>query len=167
MKATNSLVALVAAATLAVTTASCGGPEPSAERTGRQASVAEAGAVVMPFDLERTTHFFETIESGGLQQMVSDSDDAEQIERIRQHLSEEAERFARGDFHDPEMIHGEDMAGLHELVVGHERISIQYSEIDRGAQILYATEDPELVTAIQAWFDAQLRDHRDHAQRGR
>lgn len=31
---------------------------------------------------------------------------------IRSHLAEEAERFARGDFHDPAMIHGDDMAGL-------------------------------------------------------
>jgi len=75
----------------------------------------------------------------------------------------EAERFARGDFHDPAMIHGEHMAGLHQLVQGHERLSIEYSEIDDGGQILYSTEDQELVAAIHKWFDAQLRDHGEHA----
>ncbi len=159
MRATSSLLALVTAATLG-----CGGPERSFRQAERQASVAEAGADVMPFDLEKTTHVFETIESGGLQQVVSDTHDAEQIGRIRGHLSEEAEKFARGDFHDPEMIHGEEMPGLHTLVVGHERISIQYREIDRGAEIRYSTEDPALVAAIHAWFEAQLGDHGDHAR---
>jgi len=28
-------------------------------------------------------------------------------------LAEEAQRFSQVDFHDPQMIHGEDMAGLH------------------------------------------------------
>lgn len=171
MRATNSSVTSVAGVSFvaavmlgAAPTLGCGEPELSSERTDRQTSVAEAGTTVMPFDLEKTTHVFETTESGGLQQVVSDSDDAEQVKLIREHLSEEAERFARGDFHDPEMIHGEDMAGLHELVGGHERISIEYSKIDRGAQILYTTEDPELVVAIHAWFSVQLRDHGDHAQ---
>jgi hypothetical protein len=38
----------------------------------RQEQVAEAGSEVMPFDLERTTHIFEKLENGGLQQVISD-----------------------------------------------------------------------------------------------
>ncbi len=151
--------------------AACGSADPSSESTEgqsaiaeREAAVAEAGAEVMPFDLERTTHIFEKLEDGGRQQVLADSDDPEQIRLIREHLGEEAERFAAGDFHDPEMIHGEEMPGLHALVVGHERLTIEYSEIERGAQILYSSGDPELVAAIHAWFDAQLRDHGDHAR---
>ena len=53
----------------------------------RQEQVAEAGMQVMPFDLERTTHIFEKLENGGLQQVVSDDGDAEQIALIRMHLS--------------------------------------------------------------------------------
>ncbi len=142
----------------------CGGEEPSADLAERRAAVAEAGAAVMPFDLDRTTHVFEKLEDGGRQQVVADSEDSEQVRLIREHLSHEAERFAAGDFHDPAMIHGEDMAGLHALVVGHERLTIQYGEIERGAQIRYSSDDPELVAAIHAWFDAQLRDHGDHAR---
>jgi len=142
----------------------CATPDESTPLKERQAAVAQVGAVVMPFDLEKTTHVFEKIETGGLQTVRSDSDDTEQIRLVREHLSDEATRFAVGDFHDPGMIHGDDMPGLHQLVTGHDRIRIEYSEIDRGAQILYTTEDPELVTAIHEWFDAQLRDHGDHAQ---
>ena len=103
---------------------------------------------------------------GGLQQVISDDRDVEQIGLIKAHLAEEAKRFSQGDFHDPEMIHGENMAGLHELVTGYDKLSIEYTEIDQGAQILYTTDDPKLVSAIHNWFDAQVLDHGYHAQGG-
>ena len=130
----------------------------------RQAHVAERGAMVMPFDLERTTHVFEKQEDGGLQQVISDDGDDEQIALIRTHLEEEATRFAEGDFHDPAMIHGDDMPGLHTLVTRHDEMSIVYSEIDDGGQIVYTADHPDLITAIHDWFDAQLSDHGHHAQ---
>ena len=58
----------------------------------RLAEVAAKGAVVMPFDLERTTHIFKKMDNGGLQQVVSDDGDAVQIELIQAHLAEEAGR---------------------------------------------------------------------------
>lgn len=144
----------------AITGLACGG----SELEERQATVAELGAEVMPFDLERTTHVFEPLDEGGLQTVLSDDGDPEQVALIRAHLAEEADRFARGDFHDPATIHGEAMPGLHELVMGHERVSITMREVEHGAEILYASEDPDLVTAIHRWFEAQLSDHGDHAQ---
>ena len=83
----------------------------------RQAEVSAIGATVMPFDLESTTHVFENTDDGGVQQVVADEGAADQVELIREHLRTEAGRFAAGDFHDPEMIHGPDMPGLHELVM--------------------------------------------------
>lgn len=118
----------------------------------------------MPFDLDATTHVFEKLDDGGLQTVVADTDDPGQVGLIRAHLAEEAARFERGDFHDPAMIHGEDMPGLHALVMGHDRLEITYREVERGAEIRYASEDPAIVSAIHQWFDAQLRDHGDHAQ---
>lgn len=140
--------------------AACGGSD--LEQT--RADVAEAGSTVMPFDLERTTHIFERLEDGGLQTVLSDDGDGQQIALIRTHLAEEAQRFAEGDFHDPAMIHGDDMAGLHELVVGHDQMTVTYRDVEHGAEILYESQDPGLVVAIHAWFDAQLQDHGDHAQ---
>jgi hypothetical protein len=136
--------------------------EPDLEQ--RQRDVAATGSAVMPFDLESTTHVFEKLADGGLQTVVADEDDAEQVALIRAHLSEEAERFSRGDFHDPAMIHGDDMAGLHALVMGHERLRITYGDVERGGEIRYASDDPELIAALHAWFDAQLSDHGEHAQ---
>lgn len=137
--------------------------EPSNQR---QADVAAAGAEVMPFDLDRSTHVFETTPTGGLQTVVSDDGDEDQIEAIRSHLAEEADRFSRGDFHDPAMIHGDDMAGMHTLVTGADRLTIEYQDVDGGGEIRYSSEDPALVEAIHQWFAQQLTDHGEHARGG-
>ena len=124
------------------------------------AQVATRSATVMPFSLDATTHIFEKQPQGGLQQViVKDPNDLAQIKLIRTHLSEEAQRFQQGDFHDPAQIHDMTMPGLHELMMGAKQITIQYSELPNGAQILYTTTDPALVNAIHAWFDAQVTDH--------
>jgi hypothetical protein len=130
----------------------------------RLAGVAAKGAEVMPFDLERTTHIFEKQANGGLQQVISDDGDPTQIELIRAHLALEAERFSQGDFHDPQLIHGETMAGLHQLMTGYQHIILAYSDIENGGQILYTSTDAEMVAALHDWFDAQLSDHGPHAQ---
>jgi hypothetical protein len=135
--------------------------------SSRQADVATLGAEVMAFDLDRSTHFFESDERGGLQTVVSDDGDTTQVGAIRAHLKEEAERFALGDFHDPAMIHGDDMAGLHALVAGADRITIEYRDVELGGEIRYTSEDDALVVAIHDWFAAQLRDHGEHAQGSR
>jgi len=153
----------IVTALLLVGAGACGTPR-DADVEQRQRDVAAAGGAVMPFDLESTTHVFEKLEDGGIQAVVADVDDAEQVALIRAHLAEEAERFSRGDFHDPAMIHGDDMAGLHALAMGHERLRITYREVALGGEIRYASDDPELIAAIHAWFDAQLSDHGEHAQ---
>lgn len=130
----------------------------------RQEAVAERGTGVMPFDLEKTTHVFEATGSGGVEKVTADEPaDNEQISLIREHLREEASKFARGDFSDPAEIHGENMPGLRELEAGSERIEFRYAELPNGGQIEYATEDPALVSALHRWFEAQLSDHGEHA----
>jgi len=135
------------------------------EMTERQMEVAEAGRGVMPFDLDATTHIFENTQQGGVQQVVAaDPDDAATIEQIRTHLSEQAERFAQGNFRGPQIIHGAAMPGLHELMMGADQIDIAYSELPSGAQILYITDEADLIAAIHRWFDAQVADHGPHAK---
>ncbi len=114
--------------------------------------------------LERTTHIFEPLPDGGLQQVIADDpQDAAQIALIRTHLQEEARKFQRGDFADPAAIHGEGMPGLAGLRAGYAQIEVTYAELPDGAQIHYTTSDPAMVTALHAWFEAQLSDHGGHA----
>lgn len=149
---------------LAVLTACSSGTPEQSDLDRRQTEVAEAGALIMPFDLDRTTHVFEVTDFGGVQTVTTDDQDGEQERLIREHLRDEAERFSNGDFHHPEMIHGADMAGMHALVTGHEQLNITYRDVEGGGEIQYATEDAALVAAIHEWFEAQLSDHGDHAQ---
>jgi hypothetical protein len=135
--------------------------------TGRQAEVAERGAEVMPFDLDRTTHVFTARPGGGVQVVTADDpDDAEQVRLVRAHLGEEAGAFAGGDFGDPASIHGADMPGLAALQAGADRIAVSYQDVPAGGQLTYTTSDPALVEALHAWFDAQVSDHGSHAEHG-
>jgi len=155
---------------LVLTGSGCGtssADRPRVASTDRQAEVAEKGASVMPFDLERTTHEFVKTGSGGVQTVVADDpDDAAQIRLIRDHLSHEAREFRAGHFTDPVRIHGDDMPGLDALRTSADRIDIAYVDLPRGGQITYTTAEADLVGALHAWFDAQVSDHGSHATHG-
>ena len=60
----KALVALAAGALLAWSSA-------FAVQTSRQEDVARKGATVMPFDLMRTTHFFDDTKSGGIETITA------------------------------------------------------------------------------------------------
>jgi hypothetical protein len=157
------VLAVVAAALTALTGMAAG----CAANGDRQAAVAERGEAVMPFDLDRTTHRFTKTDTGGVQTVVADDPtDTGQITPIQEHLRREAERFGRGDFSDPTRIHGADMPGLTALRDGFDKIIISYQPTSDGARISYTTNDPELVTALHLWFDAQVGDHGRHAEHG-
>jgi hypothetical protein len=133
----------------------------------RQADVAERGAEVMPFDLASTTHVFSKTANGGTQVITAKSpDDERQIRLIRQHLREERDKFASGNFDDPAKIHGMHMPGVDELAAGYKDISVKYSDELAGARLTYSTEDPTLIEAMHSWFDRQVMDHGDDAEAG-
>jgi hypothetical protein len=126
----------------------------------RLAEVAEKGARVMPFDLARTTHEFESLPDGGLQTVTAkDPGDTLQIRLIREHLRSESERFPRGDFADPMAIHGHDMPGIAELRAGAGKFEVLYQDVPGGATIRYRAGDSSLVAALHRWFEAQRMDH--------
>ena len=127
--------------------------------------VAQLGKQVMPFDLNQTLHVFSKVEDGGVQQVIAKNpENALQIKLIREHLSKIASDFKQTNFSDPEKIHGKDMPGLEALrSADSSEITITYREIPEGAEITYITGNPDLITAIHQWFDAQLRDHDRHA----
>jgi hypothetical protein len=137
------------------------------DRHDRQHEVADRGRTVMPFDLDRTTHRFAKSDTGGVQTVVADDPaDDEQIALVRQHLRSEADRFRGGDFSDPTRIHGDDMPGLQALRSSAGRIAIGYEDTVDGGRITYTTQEPALVAALHAWFDAQVDDHGEHAEHG-
>lgn len=139
---------------------------PTPANSSRQAEVAQRGASVMPFDLERTTHQFTKTGTGGVQTVVADDpQDTTQVTLIQQHLTAEVERFRRGDFADPAAIHGNQMPGLQALRAHGGRITIDYQTTSDGGRVTYTTSDAELRDALHHWFDAQVSDHGAHATR--
>jgi hypothetical protein len=127
---------------------------------GRQAEVREAGAVVMPFDLDKTKHSFVKVDDGGVQTVVVlDAADTEQVALIRAHLVEIRDAFSAGRFDDPATVHGSDMPGVAQLAAGAARLEIVYRDVENGGEITYRTTDGALVGALHGWFDAQVADH--------
>lgn len=134
----------------------------------RQAEVARRGADVMPFSLEATTHVFTKTAQGGKQRVVAkDPRNAQQVRLVRQHLREIEMQFRRGDFSGPAHIHGNDMPGLERLQIARPgAIAIAYRNVPGGAELAYRSADAQLVSALHAWFDAQLSDHGKDAMAG-
>ena len=121
----------------------------------------------MPFNLERTTHYFKPLPDDGVQTVVADNaSERDQVRLVREHLREEAKAFARGDFEDPEQIHGRGMPGLDVLRSRYDEISLTLSPTPAGARLRYTSEASEVVNALHHWFEAQLMDHGDHAEQG-
>ena len=159
-------IVLVSAVAAVLSGCTAGAPSaaPTPAGPSRQAEVAERGAAVMPFDLERTTHRFSKTDTGGVQTVVADQpQDTAQIDLIRGHLAEEVDRFRRGDFTDPGRIHGAEMPGLGALRAHGGRITIDYAPTPEGGRVTYVTGDAELRAALHHWFDAQVGDHGRHA----
>lgn len=145
--------------------AACGGAADTPE-ADRQAEVAARGAEVMPFDLSKTKHVFAKDSSGGIQTVTAnDPADTLNIRRIREHLTNEAAKFGRGEFDDPAAIHGAAMPGLAALRASAGQIAVLYAEVPSGARVTFITSDPGLRAALHRWFDAQVSDHGEHAER--
>lgn len=135
----------------------CGG---DGSTTDRQTEVREAGAEVMPFDLDKTRHSFVKTDDGGVQTVVAlDASDTDQVSLVREHLSEIRDEFAAGRFDDPTTIHGADMPGVADLAAGAALLEITYRELDGGAELTYRTVSGPMVAALHDWFDAQVDDH--------
>ena len=138
--------------------AGCAGTRQASQE--RLAEVAAKGATVMPFDLSKTRHVFESLPDGGLQTVTAKQpDDSQQVRLIQEHLSAEAARFSRGDFTDPMAIHGHEMPGVAELRAGAARVRIEYTPRNDGGQVRYTATDPALIAALHRWFEAQRMDH--------
>lgn len=135
---------------------------------GRQAEVAARGAEVMPFTVDGAIHIFTKSDHGGSQRVVvRDPSDKVQIPLIRAQLRKIQADFRRGDFSAPARIHGADMPGLSQLRAAKPgRISIAYRDVHGGGELIYRSGNPKLVSALHAWFDAQISDHGADAMDG-
>jgi len=126
----------------------------------RQTEIHERGSLVMPFNLDKTTHYFQQNDTGAVMEVrAKNSSDREQIALIREHLQKEVDLFSQGDFGDPANLHGQDMPGLSVLETSADQFSVEYQELEDGAKLEYISDNPEVITALHDWFMAQVMDH--------
>jgi hypothetical protein len=94
-----------------------------------------------------------------------EANDGENIALIREHLAKEAPLFAKGNFADPAYLHGDEMASLAALQAAGQagKLNVRYEELPSGAQLVYTSDDAEVVVALHLWFQAQVSDHGEHA----
>lgn len=132
----------------------------SPQISDRQEMIHVRGAHVMPFDLNKTKHFFKKTDDGGLETVLSlDPNDSHQIMLIQLHLQEEADKFSKGDFSDPTSLHGTTMPGLNDLKDNFSKIEFVYRALSSGGEIGYTTREAELINVIHQYFNAQVSNH--------
>lgn len=156
-----TIVTLLAISTLPLISACAGGSEGAGSLNAtRQVEVRSKGAEVMPFDLNKTLHTFDQNSEGGDQTVsLKDPKDTEQLMLVRGHLKKIADEFELGNFSDPTDIHGSEMPGLSILVANPSKFTIKYVEPEYGARLEYRSMDPEIISALHQWFEAQVNDH--------
>jgi len=131
-------------------------PDPSASHHNM---VMSHGAQVMPFDMKVAMHMFTPSSTGGVVEVMVHNRDAHQIVLVRQHLQEEATRFAAGNYADPSYIHGQNMPGLTTMEANAKTINVQYADTQMGGKITFDSSSAPTVQAIHKWLAAQTSDH--------
>ena len=131
----------------------------------RQEMIHSKSPMVMPFEMNKVTHYFINKDDGGeLLIKVKNKKDTAQVALIRDHLLKEQKLFSKKDFRDPKTLHGADMPGLKVLSDSTKKFDVYYSEIPRGAKLIFKSEDSTVIKAIHNWFSAQLKDHGSDAK---
>jgi len=126
----------------------------------RQQMIHSRSHMVMPFDMNRVTHYFIKKDNGGVLMIkAKDQEDTAQISLIRSHLTKENEMFSQGNFRDPAALHGANMPGIKTLAETKDRYQVKYTEIPAGAKLTFTSKDTAVINALHIWFDAQLKDH--------
>ena len=119
------------------------------------------GAQVMGVDQFRSTHRFESLPDGGRIALQGDSADASGEATIRAHMRDIADRFAKGDFTLPGMVHGvTTVPGTPVMTVRRAEISYVVELLPRGAQVRIVTRGPEAIRAVHEFLAFQRMDHR-------
>jgi hypothetical protein len=126
----------------------------------RQKMIHSRSSMVMPFNMNKVTHYFIKTDSGGVLMIKSkNAKDTVQIGLIRDHLKKEHRLFSEANFRDPKTLHGVNMPGLKVLTNSKGKYKVAYKKLQDGAKLTFTSKDGEVIKALHKWFDAQLKDH--------
>jgi hypothetical protein len=132
--------------------------EHTKEASQHQADVEKHGDEAMGFPHDKTAHHFRLYADGGaIEVTVSDSEDSQNMQAIRSHLTHIVMMFSNGDFSIPMLVHGVP-PGV--PVMKEKRTEISYSEdLPAGGRVRIKTTDPDALKAIHDFLHFQIEDH--------
>jgi hypothetical protein len=126
----------------------------------RQAEMKKRGNGAMGFDQDKTTHHFLLTGNGGVIEVEANaSTDNASRDKIRSHLKEIAEEFAKGDFRAPLATHNEMPPGAETMQKLKSKIAYSYEERPNGAAVRITSSDGSAVKAVQDFLRYQIKEH--------
>jgi hypothetical protein len=139
-----------------------GTPEPAAgaqSDTGFRAMDQRHGEVVGddPMALE---HQFVSQPDGGDIILERQIHEDMGINQIRAHLLLISRSFARGDFALPGFVHEKPVPGTAVMAQRADKITYTVEDLPHGGVVHIRTSDPEALSAIHAFIDFQIAEHR-------
>ena len=129
--------------------------------TGKHATKNTSAHQLLPYAVDQALEGFAKTPNGGIMQIIAKSaNDTKQIKLMQQYLRQTADEYRKGDFSSTERFHGSDMPGLTQMKAAKSgEIKYQYKALPNGGQIDFSTEYPQLLNALHAWMEAQIKEH--------
>lgn len=154
--------------TLSLALAACG--DRAADRTttipaedSAFAALQQRGAApqAMGVDQYASVHRFDDLADGGRIELQDTIGDDAAVARIREHMQEISQAFARGDFSIPGFVHDTgDVPGTRMMTEKRASIRYTFAELPRGGELRIETDDPAALSAIHEFLAFQRLDHR-------
>lgn len=124
------------------------------------AATQKRGKQVMGVDQYTSTHVFESLPDGGRIILQRDASDPVDERTIRAHMRAIAERFGKGDFALPGLVHDMQVPGTAVMAKKKRRIRYVATNLPRGAEVRITTRDAEALKALHEFLAFQRLDHR-------
>lgn len=125
------------------------------------AMVMENGEREMGFSQTATTHHFLLMKDGGaIQVEANNSSDTSNRDKIRVHLQEIAQQFAKGDFKTPFAVHEKTPDGVPSMDDLKQQITYKYEETKKGGRVRISTGNTKALTAIHEFIKFQIEEHK-------
>jgi hypothetical protein len=125
-----------------------------------QADVEKHGDEAMGFSHDKTAHHFRLYSDGGaIEVTVNDSNDSENMQAIRSHLTHIVAMFSYGEFSIPMFVHDQVPPGVPVMKDKHAEISYKFEELPAGGRVRIKTTRPDALKAIHEFLRFQIEDH--------
>ena len=123
-------------------------------------ALQQRGGMVMGVDQATSVHHFVDLPDGGRIDYQNASDDSAAIATIRSHLRQIVREFKSGDFHNPMLVHAQEVPGTATMATRRQKITYTYRDLPRGGEVRLGTRDSEALEAVHQFLAFQRQDHR-------